>query len=332
MAQYTAEVFRWTGTYYNSQYNTSYTAVFDDNDGSYQGSGDSSETISIDGGSFAGTTGSPYAIDVSFTATDGQSHVETFYFFNTTGGWHFAPGPGSEFTVGATLGSYQSHTVGWDYTDVTCFVRGTMITTDAGPVPVEDLSEGQRVLTVDGRFAELRMLTSRTLEAYELALSDKLRPVRIEAGALGQGLPMRDLYVSRQHRMLVSSKIVARMFGQDEALIAAVKLTELPGIDVVEEVSEVEYFHLIFDQHETVFAEGAPSESLYLGAEAMKTMPDEALEEMRLLFPDLVAEAEAPEPSRYVPVGRAQKQLVARHAKNGKALLDGFTGGMPRAA
>ena len=40
------------------------------------------------------------------------------------------------------------------------------------------------------------------------------------------------------------------MFGTSEALIAAIKLTALPGIYVDEEASEVEYFHILFDSHE----------------------------------------------------------------------------------
>ena len=49
-------------------------------------------------------------------------------------------------------------------------------------------------------------------------------------GALGNGLPRRDLLVSRQHRMLVRSSIAGRMFGDKEVLVAAHHLTALPGV------------------------------------------------------------------------------------------------------
>lgn len=93
--------------------------------------------------------------------------------------------------------------------------------------------------------------------------------------------------VSRQHRMLVRSKVAERMFGRPDALVSAIKLTALPGIYVDDQVEEVEYFHILFDQHEIVWAEGAPSESMFAGPEALKSIP-----------------------------------AVARHLKNAKALCD----------
>jgi hypothetical protein len=80
MATYTVEAFRWSGTGYNALYNTSYTAVLDDNDGSFQGGSDASETVAINGGAAGSTNSLPYAINVSFTDTLGNPHVETFFF------------------------------------------------------------------------------------------------------------------------------------------------------------------------------------------------------------------------------------------------------------
>jgi hypothetical protein len=323
MAQYTVEAFRWSGTGYNAQYNTSYTAVFDDDDPAYEGRNDSSETVSIGGGAFNGTAGAPYAITIPFTAADGGAHTETFYFFYTSdGGWHFVPGPGSEFSVGATLGFYQSHTIGWDYADVTCFARGTLIETDRGPVPVERLLPGHRVVTADGRLSVLRMVLSRSLDAEDLDRQPAFRPVRIARGALGGGLPLRDLRVSRQHRMLVHSRISERMITGGEALVAAIRLAGLPGIAVEPSGDGVTYYHLIFDTHETVLAEGAPSESLYLGPEALKAIPAAALTELQLLFPWLAEPNSMPEPARPIPALGRQKQLAARHRKNARPLLE----------
>ncbi|MBQ4809008.1 Hint domain-containing protein [Phaeobacter sp. HS012] len=329
MPQYTVTAFRWSGTGYNAQYNTSYTATLDDDDASYQGGGDGNESISINGGAFGGSAGTPYAINVSFTDTGGTAHIETFYFFNTGGNWYFVPGPDSEFTVGATLGSYQNHTSGWNYSNITCFARGTLIETDRGRIVVEALVAGDRVLVADGSYRPLRMVMSRKLSAAEVADNPKLRPVRITAGALGHGLPERDLLVSRQHRMLVSSKISERMFVAPEVLVAAVRLTELPGIFVEPSGEPVEYFHLLCDQHEVIFAEGAPTESLFTGAEALKALSPEAYEEITLLFPELLATQAAARSACPIPSGRQQRQLVARHLKNNKPILGCAPTGAP---
>ncbi|APG46527.1 Hint domain-containing protein [Phaeobacter porticola] len=322
MPQYSVTAFRWSGTGYNAQYNTSYSATLDDDDATYQGGGDGNESISINGGPFGGTSSTPYAIDASFTDTNGISHVETFYFFNTGGNWYFVPAPDSDFTVGATLGNYQSHTTGWNYTEITCFTRGTLIETDQGRMPVEALTAGSRVLTADGDFKPLHLVMSRALSAKEVRENIKLRPVRITAGALGNGLPTRDLLVSRQHRMLVSSKIAERMFGETEVLVAAIRLTDLPGIFVEPCPGDVEYFHLLFGQHEILYAEGAPTESLYTGAEALKTLTPEAHEEIALLFPQVLNGGCAIRSACHIPNGRQQRQLVARHLKNNKPVLD----------
>ena len=115
------------------------------------------------------------------------------------------------------------------------------------------------------------------------------------------------------------------MFGRSSVLSAAIGLTALPGIYIDESILSVEYFHLMFDQHEVIFAEGAPTESLYAGTEAMKAVSEMARQEILTLFPELSVENFAPSPAFPIPPGRLQKQLVARHLKNKKPLLETFT-------
>lgn len=320
MPEYTMEVFRWSGTYYNATYNQSYTATFQDNDGDVGGGSDGDEQVSIDSGSYNGTNSQPYSIQVSFTDVDGNDHVETFNFFHTSdGGWYFAPLPGSEFTVGATLGSYQSHTVGWSYSDVVCFASGTLIATETGARPVEDLIAGDRLVTKSYDLQPLILNMSRRLSAKDLQDNPKLRPVRISAGALGKGMPSRDLLVSRQHRMLISSKIAMRMFGKTEVLVSAIKLTDLPGIYIDESVTSVTYHHLLMESHQVIFAENAPAESLLTGEEALQTLAPEALEELQALFPEL-KEMKSDAPASLIPSAKNQKRLVARHGQNRQPL------------
>jgi hypothetical protein len=203
-----------------------------------------------------------------------------------------------------------------------CFVHGTLIAVEGGTKRVEELVVGDRVKGYDGQYHALRKVLNRRLGVRELWANPKLLPVRITAGAMGQGMPTRDLLVSRQHRMLLRSPIAKRMFGVAEVLVAAIKLVDLPGIFVDDDHKSVHYFHLIFDEHLVIYAEDAPTESLYAGAEALKSMGDEAREELLTLFPELLDQDFTAKPARPIPGGKRQKQLAARHLKNNKPLFD----------
>ena len=204
---------------------------------------------------------------------------------------------------------------------VPCIVRGTLITTDRGDVPVEDLKPGCKVLTQDHGFQELVSTMSRVVDASGLERNARLYPVRIAAGALGAGLPRRDLVVSRQHRMLVKSSIAERMFGTASVLVAAIRLTELPGIEVDDAIDSVEYFHLVFKKHEVIFAEGAPTESFLVNYQTQRTLSKEQRDEFVTLFPELGEVGYPGAPAHASPPRLLQKELVRRHAKNARDLL-----------
>jgi hypothetical protein len=117
---------------------------------------------------------------------------------------------------------------------IPCFTPGTRIATPRGEVAVEDLREGDRVITRDNGLQEIRWTGARSLGAGELMAAPNLRPVLIRAGALGHGLPERDMLVSPQHRLLLTSERAALYFGEREVLAAARHLTGMEGIDEVE--------------------------------------------------------------------------------------------------
>ena len=103
--------------------------------------------------------------------------------------------------------------------------------TDRHPGARITLAEGDLVRTLDHGLQPVRWVGARRLSAAELAAAEKLRPIRIRAGALGPGTPRADLLVSPQHRVLVRSRIAQRMFGTDEVLVAAKQLLQIDGID-----------------------------------------------------------------------------------------------------
>lgn len=209
--------------------------------------------------------------------------------------------------------------------NIVCFTSGTLIKTLSGEVPVEMLQAGDHVLTMDAGYQPIRWIGSRQLRSGDLVANPKLRPVRIRAGALGNGQPESDLTVSRQHRVLVSSVIVERMFGVRDVLIPAIKLTELDGIEIVEEPQDIEYWHMLFDSHQVIWSNGAPTESLFTGPEALKAVSPEAREEIIALFPEITHPDFHAVSARLIPdTGKMMKQLVARHCKNNRPLVNQY--------
>ncbi|MFC0201465.1 Hint domain-containing protein [Paracoccus rhizosphaerae] len=233
-----------------------------------------------------------------------------------------AAGFGQDFTLtiqngGTAVAAAEltTETVG-----VVCFGSDAMIETADGAVAAGQLKVGDLVLTRDAGFQPIRWIAQRPLGAGMLEADPALRPVRIRAGALGQGLPKHDLIVSQQHRMLVRSKIAERMFGTPEVLVAAKQLMVTDGIDLATDLDEVTYVHFLFDAHQIVLANGAETESLYTGAEALKTVPAEARDEIFALFPELAEGASHPA-VRELLSGRMGRKLAHRHAQNGKKLV-----------
>ncbi len=205
---------------------------------------------------------------------------------------------------------------------IPCLTLGTLILTPKGLVPVEDLKPGDQVQTYDKRFAQLGLSLIRDIPLEVLEEDAWMRPVCIAKGALGHGLPVRDLIVSPQHRMLINSPIAERMFGSAEVLISARKLTGLPGITTAQLTGTVRYIHLVFDRHEIIYAEGAPTETFLPGPEALRTLPKDALRALDQCFPHYLLQPDLTEPARPVPSGKRQRNFVQRLEKNGKWPID----------
>lgn len=170
-----------------------------------------------------------------------------------------------------------------------CFVAGTCIATENGDVCIEGLRVGDMVLTMDHGYQPIRWIGASKISVARQLEYPRLRPVCFLKGSLGRNLPNQDLLVSRQHRMMVSSSLAEQLGGSREVLVPANKMLALDGCHDDQKMRNFTYFHLLFDGHEIIFANGTPAESLYLGPEAEKSLSEEAINELRLLFPDVAA-------------------------------------------
>ncbi|SFI32264.1 Hint domain-containing protein [Nitrosomonas sp. Nm34] len=149
-------------------------------------------------------------------------------------------------TVKVTFpGSVNSNT--FDYT-FACFLRGTRVLTRHGYCPVEELAVGDEVRTLSGGWQPLRWIGhQRITTPFGLA---KGAPVRITAGAFGPALPERDVCVSQDHAVFFRNQLIPARFLVN-------------GITVFRDTSvkDIEYFHLLLDQHAVIFSEGLATES-----------------------------------------------------------------------
>lgn len=200
---------------------------------------------------------------------------------------------------------------------VPCLCAGTLIETDSGPMPIETLRAGDLIVTRDHGLRPLLWVGHRTVPIETLELHSRAHPIRIAAGALGARLPYRDLYVSRQHRMLTHSIISTRMFDEPKVLISAHHMAVQDGIEIAYQTAPVSYYHLLFDCHEIVYAEGAPTESLFIGEDALDLWPKKTRAELLRLTQD------TPEwiAARPVPAPKYQTELMERIHKIRKTIL-----------
>jgi hypothetical protein len=174
-----------------------------------------------------------------------------------------------------TLTGVSASDLTFDNINVACFTAGTLIDTDEGPIAVEHLTSDMRLTTKDNGFQPVRAVVSRVVPGQ-----CRFAPIVISKGALGNN---RELVVSPAHRMMISGWRTELMFGCAEMLASAKSLTNGDTI-YSRPVDEVEYFHILLDRHEIIFAEGSETESYFLDNESLI---DDAALELMALFPDL---------------------------------------------
>jgi Hint domain len=164
-----------------------------------------------------------------------------------------------------------------------CFTPGTRIATPGGARVIDDLTPGDAITTTHGP-QPLVWLGRLQVNAAQ-ARTAAFRPIRLRAGALGNGLPQRDMLVSPQHRFVLSGWRAEMLFGESSVLVAAKHLVNDLTIRPVD-VGTVTYLHLLLPAHHIIIAEGALTESLHpshVGQMAETALPCLTAREARLI-------------------------------------------------
>jgi hypothetical protein len=136
-----------------------------------------------------------------------------------------------------------------------CFLKGTNIRSAEGDRRVEDLSLGDLLPTVFGGICPIQWIGRYSIKKSDptRAWVKRVLPVRVARSALGLDVPCADLYVTKEHALLI-----------DGVLVTAGSLINGTTITIYDppELDELEFFHIKLERHNAIYAEGAPCETM----------------------------------------------------------------------
>ncbi len=133
-----------------------------------------------------------------------------------------------------------------------CFASGTRILTERGPVAVEALRLGDRVITPATPECPSRpviWLGHRAVDCRSHPRPADVVPIRVRAGAFGPGMPARDLVLSPDHAVFAREVLIPVRY-----LLNGTTITR-------ERTAAVTYWHVELSEHAILLAEGLPVES-----------------------------------------------------------------------
>ncbi|OWU85069.1 hemolysin-type calcium-binding protein [Oceanicola sp. 22II-s10i] len=188
-----------------------------------------------------------------------------------------------------------------------CFTPGTRIRTPHGVTRVEELREGDYVLTKDNGPQPVLWSGARRMSGARLYSMPWLRPIRIRTGAFGIAQPDEEFLVSPEHRMLVRGPVARALFNTSEVLVAARDL--IHGTSIVQDtkVREVTYVHLLLPAHQIVWANGVETESFHPANASLDTLTEDDRRRLLSGMPAIATDA-------YAYGGFARRNLTAPEA------------------
>lgn len=214
-----------------------------------QSSGNSAMTFTLTATPVGG--GAPIVLQQqSFTLRNGEDLTDatrTFEYDLPAGSYTFS-------VVGTQTGGQirEFNVATSPVTEVDCFLPGTLIATPKGEVAIETLAAGDLVLTADGRSVPVLWLGKQSVSTL-FGMTEAGMPIRIAAGALGEGLPLRDLCVSARHALLLDGVLV-----NAGALVNGVTITRMSRGELG---TTFPVFHVETANHEVILAEGVATET-----------------------------------------------------------------------
>jgi hypothetical protein len=235
----------------------------------------------LDSGTETGRPGDIVTLEARYTLMDPAGGRIELVLLSASGARFVMPLSPMAARTGYTLLAIDTAPQSARLTDLlnVSFGRGTQITLPTGAQrPIEALCAGDMVLTRDHGPQPIRWIGRATLRAV-----GAFAPVVIPAGSIGNA---GDLIVSQHHRMFLYQRKRSKGLPTAEVLVQAKHLADGETI-FIRDGGMVDYFSLIFDAHEIIYAEGIPAESLMVNEATLNRLPPELAAEVKARFPGL---------------------------------------------
>lgn len=130
-----------------------------------------------------------------------------------------------------------------------CFAAGTQIQTHRGHIAVENLRLGDHVMTASGAARRIVWIGYRHIDCCTHPAPDRVHPICVSANAFGPNQPVRDLFLSPDHAVLILDALIPV-----KHLVNGTTIRSAPR-------TAISYYHVELDRHDVVLAEGLAVES-----------------------------------------------------------------------
>lgn len=180
------------------------------------------------------------------------------------------------------------------------FARGSVIDTEMGPMAVEDLLPGDKVMTRDGGAIEVQWIGSTIfVPGHASHKARNLHLTRIMADSFGLARPSAFVLTGPAARLLQ---------GGSDSILTPVQ-TYVDGVSVIETAppAPVELFHLCLTRHAVIRVSGLDFETYHPGADAARRVGQSLRPIFMGLFPGLGGLEDFGRPAyKRAPTGLAQ--------------------------
>jgi hypothetical protein len=185
-----------------------------------------------------------------------------------------APGNGGGWGGGA--GGGRGH----------CFLKGTRVLTSRGEVRIEDLGIGDLVKTMRGEDLPIKWIGRNTFRRSGASWHKSVMPIRVSRFAIDDHTPHTDLYLSPGHALFIDGFL---MEVRDLANGTSIAPAAPPDMETIE------YFQIVLNTQEVIWAEGAAVETFGGGnldlftnfVEYMRLYPNDPCSAIPLVAPNL---------------------------------------------